>query len=327
MIQQNRFDSFFEKYNVKDLIPKDFKLIACKPDVTLPDALKLLVDKNVLSVPVEDPATPSNYLGFIDIVDILSFVALLTKAKELVDIFSPQPVDINDFTESENSVLSQMKVCDIITDPTHTQRTPWCAVWEGMPLNSLLDMFSKDVNLHRVAVTDTSGQVIAIISQSRVIQFLYEHMSDLEKLGITHRKVKSCLSHLPGSSTVHTVNSKQIALEAFMMLVQKNVSGIAVVDDNNVLVGCLSASDIKGSTYDKMFENIRKSVEEFMTDKTNRFSKLWPAPVAVAPDASLKAVLCQLAEKKIHRVFVVDEHKKPVGVISLCDLISFLHAP
>eukprot|EP01089_Gocevia_fonbrunei_P017801 TRINITY_DN5887_c0_g1_i2.p1 TRINITY_DN5887_c0_g1~~TRINITY_DN5887_c0_g1_i2.p1 ORF type:complete len:359 (+),score=87.15 TRINITY_DN5887_c0_g1_i2:101-1078(+) len=320
------YAAFFGKFVAKDLIANDFKLITCKASDHLPEVLKILVDNNVMSVPVlDDSRVIEAYLGFIDIIDIVTYIAVMTKAKELVDAIAKDPVDFDEYIKNEKSVLAGIKIGDMMADPDQQKRCPYITVKENDKLSNILDIFSKETNLRRVAIVNEDDKLVGLISQSRVIQFLFENIKDLEALGIETELVKNQES-ISSDISVLTISPNQTALDAFMKLVQGNVLGMALVDDTTgKLVGCMSVNDIKGSKYADLFHNLRKSVKDFLTDRKNRYSQLSTTPIAVTPEANLKAVLAQLALNHIHRVFVINSEDKPIQVISLCDVISCLH--
>jgi predicted transcriptional regulator len=47
-------------------------------------------------------------------------------------------------------------------------------------------------------------------------------------------------------------------------------------------------------------------------------------PVFVNENEKMDKVLDLLTTKKVHRIFVTDSQQRPIGVISLCDLIRLL---
>src|SRR5690606_32485560 len=53
-------------------------------------------------------------------------------------------------------------------------REKWIELHEDETILTLLELLSN-INIHRVAVVDRSGQVKDVISQSYLIQFLYAH--------------------------------------------------------------------------------------------------------------------------------------------------------
>ena len=50
------------------------------------------------------------------------------------------------------------------------------------------------------------------------------------------------------------------------------------------------------------------------------------AAVVARPDDTLAHVIGRLAACKVHRVYVVDDRRRPVGVVSLKDILARLHA-
>ncbi len=61
-----------------------------------------------------------------------------------------------------------------------SNRNPWAPVWEGFPLSSLMDMFAKDVNLHRVPVVDKVPYLsVTLISPIHTPRFVFTSILSL----------------------------------------------------------------------------------------------------------------------------------------------------
>jgi len=63
-------------------------------------------------------------------------------------------------------------------------------------------------------------------------------------------------------------------------------------------------------------------VEKLPTDEVRRF--MTPDPVIVHPATSIRVLARMMIDAHIHRVIVVDEGRKPIGVISSTDLLAAL---
>jgi len=50
----------------------------------------------------------------------------------------------------------------------------------------------------------------------------------------------------------------------------------------------------------------------------------FPGPYCVRSTASLSDVLVMITETRSHRIYVVDESKNPIGVISLVDIVNVM---
>ncbi len=103
------------------------------------------------------------------------------------------------------------------------------------------------------------------------------------------------------------------AEEGFRKMLENQITAVAIVDPTGKIIGCLSSSDI-GRV--RSIEDLKKSIAEFAADQ-------WQ-PITVVRSNTLSHVLDLFIRHKVHRVFVVDEHSKPLTVISLCDFIAAL---
>jgi len=63
-------------------------------------------------------------------------------------------------------------------------------------------------------------------------------------------------------------------------------------------------------------------VEKLPTDEVRRF--MTPDPVTVHPAASIRVLARMMIDAHIHRVIVVDEERRPIGVVSSTDLLASL---
>ena len=196
-------------------------------------------------------------------------------------------------------------------------RNPWCAVWRGYPLNSLLDMFSKDVNIHRIAVTDDQGEVIGVISQSAVIEFVDSKLNSLP--GLASSPLSAFLN---SEKAIRSVKQSDNLTDAYIELLSSGLSGLAVVDENGRLVGALTASNLRRHGYDldMLLTIMTRTVKDLLEEGQEGGS----APVIVPATATLQEVTSALLGRHIHRVFTVDGEGHPNGVVSLCDIVTHL---
>jgi len=144
----NLWREFLESTKCGNLLPPDFKLVFIPSNVVIPEAVKVLINNKVSSVPVLDVST-NQFTGLLDILDVLTLVIATAEAKELIDVLSKKEVDWETFIRTELQVFSGQPIGELTNI---SERNPWAPVWEGFPLHSLLDMFSKNVNLHRVPI-------------------------------------------------------------------------------------------------------------------------------------------------------------------------------
>jgi CBS domain-containing protein len=114
------------------------------------------------------------------------------------------------------------------------------------------------------------------------------------------------------------------------LLAQARVSGAPVVDEDGRCIGVLSTTDFvryaeKGrpahhetphSVYSWQILEPEVQAEECVEDYMNK------DPVCVAPQTPIGAIARMMINAHIHRVIVVDQARRPVGVVSSTDILA-----
>ena len=318
MSSSHRWIEFINNLTVGTLMVDGFQVIRISADATVPDVLRLLSQHQIQSCPVWDEAQ-QKYVGLIDFLDIVAVLVTMNDAKHLVDALSAAPVTWEEYLSHERHLLAEQKISDLCN---LSERNPWCPVWQGTPLNSLLDMFgASGGSLHRVPVVDDAGSVVGLVTQSTVLKFLAAHLP-LYHPDLLSRELQS----LPalGSATLAEVDAKSTVFAALHALIDRSVSGLAVVREG-ALVGCFSASNLRGCSGNDLFPLMSQTVQAFLETASFRGAPS-PSlhPIVVAQRDTVATLLAKIIGHHIHRVFRVDDQGVPFSVIALADLLSML---
>jgi len=103
-----------------------------------------------------------------------------------------------------------------------------------------------------------------------------------------------------------------------------NVSGVAVVDSAGKLVGNTSAKDLKLFMLDRGNLSLDQLIMEYLSAIRQRelVNEVHPS-CSVTVSASIGHVIELMHATKYHRVFVVDPNMRPIGVLSVTDILRF----
>jgi len=268
---------------------------------------KLLVDNNILSIPLWDPELGA-FVGFLDIIDIVHHFLSSLSQDEIRAGFSTWETK---FSATLNKHVSL------------SHRNPWQGVEPSAPLQAVIDLLVH-FKLHRIPVIDGSGHLITVLSQSRIVKYLSLYMQLFEWSKQTVRDLKL------GYRDVIVVPSDTVTKDTFKVMRDSGVSGIGIIDPlTKKLVGQISTSDIRHVGYtEHMFERFYLIVRDFALLVHAAHPQV-PMVTVVTPDTTLAEVGEMFNKYGVHRLFVVDsvENMQLIGVISLHDFLLVFGRP
>jgi len=277
-----------------------------KSNSSVEHAVRVLAEKKVLSVPVVDAKDDSQVLGLVDVLDIVSFIVRV--APDLHSIKENELLSL----EMAGRAIAFAEIKEILDA---SGRDPYVPVYEDSAATFAADLLAAGV--HRVPLfASSSSNLTAIVSQSDVIRYVHSKISEGGEL---YHAVQKNLNELGLASTsVFSVNTGVTVLEALKVLDEKRVSALAVVDPvTGRLVGNFSASDLKG-LYQEQFPSLLLSVREYLEKHSPGSLK----PFVIRPESTLKVVLDEIVENKVHRLWIIDNEFRPQGIVSQTDVVK-----
>lgn len=300
-LPRSSWRDFLAHVQAGDLINDDFKLICMDSEDNIAEALQGLKEHGIVSAPVWDRKR-KGFLGFVDVLDIVCL------------ILDKLPVD--EIRPGKNAIrlnISQLRIKDATNISQHN---PWCPVYIGKPLLSMMDMFSGG-SIHRVPISDEQGTIVSIISQAKVVEFLSGIIPTFGNAA--NKTVAACFV----TKRVECTHLEDRVIDAFSKIKQLRLSGLAVVDNEGVLVGNISASDMKSVVVDNLYADLREPVSVLMKRSAEEFEHPFRALYCYSND-TLQQVLLTFATEQIHRLYIVNEGRQLLGVITLSDIIDVL---
>jgi len=295
------------------------RLVVLPGDILVSDALRRMSRYNISSVPVTKSRKDNTILGFVDMLDFLAFLCKLIgkempKEGENIEISEDDLENMKNRTEEfKNTPIRDL--CNL------SGRNPFHTMHGEESLSDAVEEYLKGV--HRIAITDDDGDIVGVISQWTIANYLSTVPSD-DKIWIPTIREPVGESKYRITNVV-TINKNKTALDGFLMMHSKKLSSLAVVDENGVLCGNLSASDLKGfQLFFKDFSDLTLPLSDFLGTIRRKQGRPDNFAVAVKPNVLVKDIIDMFNEEIVHRVYIVDNGYKPVGVFSLTDLMKGL---
>merc|ERR1712054_289183 len=250
-----------------------------------------MIEHHILSVPVFD-REKKTYIGLIDMVDIVHHALAVLGEKELRD------------TNVELCTRAEFikSTCEKLTDKS--KRNPYFPVDGKAPLLAAISLMIR-WKAHRIPILSNQGELVTLLTESQVLRFLHENISFFPAAA------KSLKDLSLGQGQVYGLAAERTAIDAFKLIRDKNVSGIAVWDNDREqnILGNVSVSDLKivgdtGRLFIHLLEPLHKFLELIPPNPEI------PGPICTSLNSTLEEVIAKLVITRVHRVYVVTQEGK-----------------
>jgi CBS domain-containing protein len=153
--------------------------------------------------------------------------------------------------------------------------------------------------------------IVGMVTTSNVLQFFANQPNVLGP----HLQGKTIHDLGLDKSPFFSVSLSTPAIYAFMIMREENVTGLAVVDEHSRIRANISASDLKGIGLESM-QKLSMSVRSFLNQQAKSNGTEILPPVTCTPDDTFAEVIHTMVLKHVHRVYVVNQHHRPLSVIT-----------
>jgi len=288
----------FQNVKLEQLLEEKKDLIKVEGDTSVSKTLDLLKKENILSVPVYERG---ELIGIADVFNIMmstSFFEDQSKFEEIkiahVVRKSLKPSDLTILKHTDSLLTAMHFLC------SHHQVLMSCPDRKGL----------KGSIIHQ------------IITQSDILKFCSRNLNQISSQN------EKLTTNLQGLSLVNPIGSKVIkistndsAYKGFVEMAKGKVPAVAVVDEFDHLMANLSASDLRGITSEKL-SIVQLPVLEFLKIM-QKADKLF-RPVTANASSKLSELILSMTCSLIHRVWAIDSGEKPIGVITMTDIMRTL---
>jgi len=302
-------------------VHKEGDVMTIQEDESVPMALRKLSMEGFLSAPVL--SSDRTFRGFVDMMALTKFTCNLFWGET-------SEAWVN-FWDKEDRFQSAT-VKEAMDQSTAWRPRPLNVAWTTFSTFHAVEVMSR-TGAHRIAIVNDLNRVVGILTQSMVLSMVRQNMHLLGALRT--RRIRDfenlrfpCLTCKESDTTIN----------AFNKMINRGVSGLAVVNDDGVLVTALSVKDLRAvGANGEFFSRLFRPVEEFkrlaredfpfQAPRTHYSRRLVPLKgLYVTMDSTLEQVINLMNDGNIHRVFVASESSLsggpvPIEVISQKDVL------
>lgn len=293
------------------------------PENDMETILQVLNNNKILSAPVCNLSNQT-LVGILSMADIaLSLVPSI--GNQTLDRESIQKIEWNGERFLHLTVAKILEVSQFFGKYNEINYH----IRNSTPLCEVLELFSK--NVHRAPVLTEDGRLNNYLTQSELLQFMAQSMYLIgDSANLSVEALGLC-----NFGKVITVKEADMVLDVVKILSANKISACPVVDDYGRLLANFSLSNLKGlkrETFGELllpisdYLNLQriKETESFVSIDTYKALR----PQTCRATDTFEAVVYKIVATRVHRLWVVDDQNKVIGVISVGDLFApFLSEP
>ncbi|XP_058062462.1 uncharacterized protein LOC131212565 [Anopheles bellator] len=293
------FVKFFRFHKCYDLVPTSAKLVVFDTQLLVKKAFYALVYNGVRAAPLWD-SKRQEFVGMLTITDFIKILKMYYK--------------------SPNASMDQLEEHKLDTWRKVLQEDVKKLVSIG-PDASLYDAIKMLVHnrIHRLPVIDpATGNVLYILTHKRILRFLFLYINELPKPSYMQKTLREV--RIGSYDKIETATEDMSIITALYKFVDRRVSALPMVDSEGRLTDIYAKFDVINLAAEKTYNDLDVSLK-----KANEHRNAWFEGVQRCKlDETLFTIMERIVRAEVHRLVVVDEEEKVIGIISLSDILLYL---
>jgi len=276
--------------------PRDKNIVIFSANKAVKESFDELAEKNILSAPIYDDKE-DKYIGMLDMMDYMSYILW-----------------VYGIGKGHGSVTLANISKDLVN---YSGIDTFVPISEDDTLLKAIQAFQMKY-VHRLPVMSKDGKkLVSLVSQSSIVQYLSKNSDIFGEIG--RKSIQELhVGALGTMKPVISIEENSPLMEAFETLQKNKIYGCAVVDGDGTLIGNISVSDLKLS--------VEEHLEMLSFPIKNLFETYHRRELVTCRPGTSFIELLKSFGSGMHRIYVVDDFRKPVGVISLTDVLDLVHS-
>ncbi|XP_075938855.1 5'-AMP-activated protein kinase subunit gamma-1-like isoform X3 [Anarhichas minor] len=291
---------FMKCHKCYDIIPTSSKLVVFDTTLQVKKAFFALVANGVRAAPLWE----SKKQSFVGMLTITDFINILTR------YYKSPMVQIYELEEHKIETWRELYLQETFKPLVHI--SPAASIFEAV--------FSLIKNkIHRLPVIDpVSGNALYILTHKRILKFLQLFVCEMPMpLFMTQTLEDLSVGTFTNIAFIHPDTPLITALSVF---VHRRVSALPVVDRNGKVVDIYSKFDVINLAAEKTYNNLDVTVTQALRHRSQYFEGVMKCNKL----ETLETIVDRIVKAEVHRLVVVDEESRIVGIVSLSDILQAL---
>lgn len=293
---------FLQSKTSYDVLPVSYRLIVLDTSLLVKKSLNILLQNNIVSAPLWNPQT-SRFAGLLNSSDFINVIQYYFQNPDKLEFVDK--LTLNGLKDVEKAI----GVEPIDTGSIHPFKPLYDACVKMLEARSRrIPLIDEDEETHREIV-------VSVLTQYRILKFVSLNCKEVDDL---KRPLKEIGIMTYKNISTATMNSPVI--DVIQLLSHGSVSSIPIVDDQFRLINVYEAVDVLGLIKGGMYTDLSLSVGEALMRRSDDFEGVYTCTI----NDNLSTIMGIIRKSRLHRLFVVDDFGKLIGVLTLSDILNYI---
>ncbi|XP_045471995.1 5'-AMP-activated protein kinase subunit gamma-2 isoform X2 [Harmonia axyridis] len=292
------FVKFFKFHKCYDLIPTSAKLVVFDTQLLVKKAFFALVYNGVRAAPLWD-SKKQEFVGMLTITDFIKILRMYYKSSSVT------------MEELEEHKLDTWR--RVLQD-----QRPLIHIGPDASLYEAIRTLIHN-RIHRLPVIDPeTGNVLYILTHKRILRFLFLYINELPKPSYMNKTLREL--RIGSYDNIETASEDTSIILALKKFVERRVSALPIVDSEGRLKDIYAKFDVINLAAEKTYNDLDVSLKKANEHRNEWFEGVHKCKL----DETLFTIMEKIVRAEVHRLVVVDDEDKVIGIISLSDLLLYL---
>ncbi|XP_061777741.1 5'-AMP-activated protein kinase subunit gamma-2-like isoform X2 [Nerophis ophidion] len=291
---------FMKCHKCYDIIPTSSKLVVFDTTLQVKKAFFALVANGVRAAPLWETKKQS----FVGMLTITDFINILTR------YYKSPMVQIYELEEHKIETWRELYLQETFKPLVHI--SPDASIFEAV--SSLIRN-----KIHRLPVIDPlSGNALYILTHKRILKFLQLFVCEMPMPGFMKKTLEEL--HVGTYDNIAFIHPDTPIITALSVFTHRGVSALPVVNHHGQVVDIYSKFDVINLAAEKTYNDLDVTVTQALRHRSQYFEGVMKCNKV----ETLETIVDRIVKAEVHRLVVVDEESRIVGIVSLSDILQAL---
>ncbi|XP_054621664.1 5'-AMP-activated protein kinase subunit gamma-2-like [Dunckerocampus dactyliophorus] len=291
---------FMKCHKCYDIIPTSSKLVVFDTTLQVKKAFFALVANGVRAAPLWETKKQS----FVGMLTITDFINILTR------YYKSPMVQIYELEEHKIETWRELYLQETFKPLVHI--SPDASIFEAV--SSLIRN-----KIHRLPVIDPlSGNALYILTHKRILKFLQLFVCEMPMPAFMKKTLEEL--HVGTYDNIAFIHPDTPLITALSVFTHRRVSALPVVNHHGQVVDIYSKFDVINLAAEKTYNDLDVTVTQALRHRSQYFEGVMKCNKM----ETLETIVDRIVKAEVHRLVVVDEESRIVGIVSLSDILQAL---